>query len=428
MSTGGAILARLTRLHPKLIDLSLGRMERLLAKLGHPERRLPPVVHVAGTNGKGSVTAYLAAIAEAAGLAAHVYTSPHLVRFNERIRVAGREIDDADLLAVLEACERANGEDPITFFEITTAAAFLAFADTPADLCILEVGLGGRLDATNVVGRPAVTAITPVSIDHVQYLGHTLDAIAGEKAGILKPGVPAVIGLQQPEGSAAIERRAAEVGAPLFRAGAEWRTERTADGFSWTGHGRRLDLPRPALAGAHQIDNAALAVACVDRLAHIRIDEAAIGAGLRRATWPARLQHLLHGPLVDMLPPGWELWLDGGHNPAAGEVLERHAAATWADRPLHAIVGMLETKDAGGFLRHVGRLAASVRTVAIPGSEAGLSADAVVAAARVAGVNAAPCPSLETAVADAFASGGSPARILICGSLHLAGAVLERNG
>jgi dihydrofolate synthase/folylpolyglutamate synthase len=410
MSASGAVLARLTRLHPKLIDLSLGRMERLLERLGNPERRLPPVIHVAGTNGKGSVTAYLAAIAEAAGLAAHVYTSPHLVRFNERIRVAGRELSDDALVEVLEACERANGDDPITFFEVTTAAAFLAFAQAPADLCILEVGLGGRLDATNVIARPAVTAITPVSIDHVQYLGDTLTAIAGEKAGILKPGVPAVVGLQQPEALAAIERRAAEIGAPLHRASVEWHCTRTADGFDWKDGATSLSLPRPALAGEHQVDNAALAVACI-----------------RHARWPARLQRLRTGPLVAMLPPGWELWLDGGHNPAAGAMIAQYAATAWTDMPTHAVVGMLDTKDAGGFLAQLGRVATTVRAVPIPGVDAALPPAAIVAAARAVNVESHACASAEDAVAAITADRG-PCRILVCGSLYLAGAVLEANG
>ncbi|MET4699838.1 dihydrofolate synthase/folylpolyglutamate synthase [Constrictibacter sp. MBR-5] len=427
MSASGAVLARLTRLHPKLIDLSLGRMERLLERLGNPERRLPPVIHVAGTNGKGSVTAYLAAIAEAAGLAAHVYTSPHLVRFNERIRVAGRELSDDALVEVLEACERANGDDPITFFEVTTAAAFLAFAQAPADLCILEVGLGGRLDATNVIARPAVTAITPVSIDHVQYLGDTLTAIAGEKAGILKPGVPAVVGLQQPEALAAIERRAAEIGAPLHRASVEWHCTRTADGFDWKDGATSLSLPRPALAGEHQVDNAALAVACIRHLAVPRITEAALAQGIRDARWPARLQRLRTGPLVAMLPPGWELWLDGGHNPAAGAMIAQYAATAWTDMPTHAVVGMLDTKDAGGFLAQLGRVATTVRAVPIPGVDAALPPAAIVAAARAVNVESHACASAEDAVAAITADRG-PCRILVCGSLYLAGAVLEANG
>ncbi len=425
MSGSGAVLARLTRLHPKLIDLSLGRMERLLVKLGNPERRLPPVIHIAGTNGKGSVTAYLRAIAEAAGLSAHVYTSPHLVRFNERIRVAGRELSDAELVAVLEACESANGDEPITFFEATTAAAFLAFAQTPADLCILEVGLGGRLDATNVLERPAVTAITPVSIDHVQYLGDTLTAIAGEKAGILKPEVPAVIGLQQPEALEAIERRATDLSAPLFRAGREWSIARTPDGFTWTSGPRTYSLPTPALIGEHQTDNAALAVACMDRLAHPSIDAGAISRGLQAAVWPARLQRLQQGALFDLLPPGWELWLDGGHNPAAGQMLASHAAAQWMDMPTHVVVGMLDTKDAENFLRNLGHFAASVRTVAIPEADASLSAEALAAAAATAGIDARPSPSVTEAIREIVGSPG-PARLLICGSLYLAGWVLGR--
>lgn len=287
-----AVLERLTRLHPKVIDLSLGRIERLLARLGHPELRLPPVVHVAGTNGKGSVIALLRAMLEADGRRTHVYTSPHLVRFHERIRLAGAPIPEADLLALLQACEAANGEAPITFFEITTAAAFLAFAETPADVLLLEVGLGGRLDATNVIAEPALTAITPVSMDHMQYLGPTLAQIAFEKAGILKPGVTAVIGRQARAAAEVIDKRAAEVAAPLLRQGRQWEVVPQGEGFHLRDGDETLELPRPALVGAHQFDNAGQAAVLARRLG---LPQAAIAEGLRRVYWPARLQHLTHG-------------------------------------------------------------------------------------------------------------------------------------
>jgi dihydrofolate synthase/folylpolyglutamate synthase len=420
------VLARLMALHPKKIDLSLGRVERLLRALGEPQDRLPASVHVAGTNGKGSTVATLRACLEAAGYRVHVYTSPHLVRFRERIRLAGRLIEEAALLAVLDECERANAGAPITFFEITTAAAFLAFARVPADIVLLEVGLGGRLDATNVIRHPAVTAITPVSLDHQAFLGDSIAAIASEKAGILKPGTPAVIGPQSAEAAAVIAARAAAVAAPLFRSGREWRCDTAPDGMLYQGAKWRLDLPLPSLPGAHQIANAGVAIACLEQLPGFAVPADAIAAGLRHIDWPARLQRLIRGPLVDLLPPGWELWLDGGHNPAAGEILAEEAAG-WHDRPLDVVAGMLNTKDATGFLQplagHVRRLYA----VTIPGEENALPAAAIAEAARAVGVTATQAASVAAALRDIVAAGG-PARVLICGSLHLAGVVLAANG
>ncbi len=348
------VLERLGRLHPKLIDLSLGRVERLLAALGNPQDRLPPVVHVAGTNGKGSTVATLRACLEAGGWRVHAYISPHLVRFHERIRLAGELIEEEALLALLEECERANRGEPITYFEITTAAAFLAFSRTPADIVLLETGLGGRLDATNVVRRPAATAITPISLDHQAFLGDTIAAIAGEKAGILKSGAPAIIGPQMPEAAAVFAAHAAAVGAPLLRFGQEWRCTATGDGMRYEGPGWRYDLPLPSLPGAHQIINAGTAIACLEQLTGFQIAGEAIARGLRRIDWPARLQRLTHGPLVEMLPEGSELWLDGGHNPGAGAALAAMAAG-WHDRPLDLVVGMLNTKDAAGFLAPLAR-------------------------------------------------------------------------
>ncbi|SME94211.1 dihydrofolate synthase / folylpolyglutamate synthase [Tistlia consotensis] len=426
------VLARLLALHPKVIDLSLGRIERLLARLGHPERRLPPVVHVAGTNGKGSLIAYLRAMLEADGRRVQVYTSPHLARFHERIRLAGGLISEADLTALLEECEAANGGAPITFFEITTAAAFLAFSREPADVLLLEVGLGGRLDATNVIERPLATCITPISLDHMQYLGDTLAAIAFEKAGILKPGVSGVIGPQPPVVLETIERRAAAIGAPLTVVQRHWRSEPTPEGFALFGPPEgplagRSDWPRPALRGGHQVDNAVTALVLAGTLGALAPSPAARRRGLTGVVWPARLQRLTRGPLAEALPDGWELWLDGGHNAAAGEVLAA-SFADWADRPLHLVYGMLNTKAAEGFLRPLAPHAADLKGVAIPGEPATLSAAEATAHARACGMTAEPAESLEAALRAIVSAGGPPSRILICGSLYLAGQVLRQNG
>jgi dihydrofolate synthase/folylpolyglutamate synthase len=423
-SAAELVLTRLGRLHPKKIDLSLGRIERLLAALGNPHDKLPPVIHVAGTKGKGSTVAILRACLEAAGYRAHVYISPHLVRFNERIRLAGTLIDDATLAAVLDECERVNDGAEITFFEVTTAAAFLAFARVPADIVLLEVGLGGRLDTTNVVRHPAVTAITPVSLDHQAFLGDTIAAIAGEKAGILKPGAPGVIAPQPDEAETVIEARAASVGAPLYRAGREWRCARIGDAMRYEGKSWRLDLPLPSLLGAHQVLNAGTASACLESLGGFALTPTAIAEGLRDIDWPARLQLLRHGPLVEMMP-GWELWLDGGHNPAAGEVLGA-VAADWQDRPLHLLVGMLNTKDAAGFLAPIARFAQSLHGITIPGEENALPAAAIVDAARSVRLAAHAAGSIEIALRD-IAGDGNRGRILICGSLHFAGVILREN-
>ena len=416
------VLERLMSLHPKIIDLTLGRVERLLAALGHPERRLPPVIHVAGTNGKGSTVAMIRAGLEARGDRVHVYTSPHLARFHERIRVAGDLIDEDRLIALLERCEEANGGEPITYFEITTAAAFLAFAETPADHTLLEVGLGGRLDATNVIDAPRLCVITPVSLDHQQYLGDTVTAIAGEKAGILKPGVTCIVGPQSDEGLEAIGRRAAEIGSPLLVQGQDWQV--------WEEHGRLafqdtaglVDLPLPTLIGAHQVENAGIALAALRALG---ADETACAAALTRAEWPARLQRLRRGPLVDAANPA-ELWLDGGHNPAAGIALAE-ALGRLTARPLHLVCGMLNTKDVSGFLRPLAAHAKHLHAVSIPGEAATLSADQTVAAAREVGLRADPATSVMEAV-TAIAATDPDARILICGSLYLAGRVLAGNG
>jgi dihydrofolate synthase / folylpolyglutamate synthase len=333
---------------------------------------------------------------------------------------------------VLEECERANGGGPITFFEITTAAAFLAFTRLPADVVLLETGLGGRLDATNVVRRPAVTAITPISLDHQAFLGDTVAAIAGEKAGILKPGVPAVIGPQPDEAAVVIAERADAIGAPLYRWQREWRCApdpAVAGGMRYESACWRLDLPSPLLPGAHQIANAGVAIACLERLcgqgAGFALPGSAIAAGLRHIDWPGRLQRLTRGRLADRLPPEWELWLDGGHNPAAGSVLA-DAAAGWRDRPLYLIVGMLNTKDAAGFLAPLAARARALYGLTIPGEDNAYPASRIVSAARAVGIDAHESGSADAAFRDIIGRQG-PARVLICGSLHLAGVILAEN-
>jgi dihydrofolate synthase/folylpolyglutamate synthase len=424
--TSDRVLERLGRLHPKLIDLSLGRVERLLAALGNPQDDLPPVVHVAGTKGKGSTVATMRACLEGAGYRVHAYISPHLVRFHERIRLAGRLIEEERLIALLEECERANRDAPITFFEITTAAAFLAFARTPADIVLLEVGLGGRLDATNVIRRPAVTAVTPVSLDHQALLGGTVAAIAGEKAGILKPGVTAVIAPQPREAAAVIEARAEAVSAPLYRARHEWRCEVSGARMRYQGERWRVDLPLPSLIGAHQIVNAGTAIACLERLSGFDIRAEAIAGGLRHIDWPARLQLLRRGPLVDAVPPDWELWLDGGHNPLAGEVLG-DVAAGWRDRPLYLVVGMMNTKDAAGFIAPLAKHARALWAVTIAREKNALPAEAIAAAAASVGLRAQTAGSVLAAIRDIPVQDGN-GRVLICGSLYFAGKVLAENG
>jgi dihydrofolate synthase/folylpolyglutamate synthase len=419
------ILERLGGLHPKLIDLSLGRIERLLAALGNPQDSLPPVVHVAGTKGKGSTVATMRACLEAAGYRVHAYISPHLVRFHERIRLAGELIGEDGLSALLEECERANGDAPITFFEITTAAAFLAFVRTQADIVLLEVGLGGRLDATNVVRRPAVTAITPVSLDHQSFLGDTVSEIAGEKAGILKPGVTAVIAPQSSEAAAVIEARAAALAAPLYRSQHEWRCDASGAGMHYVGERWDLDLPLPSLLGAHQIVNAGTAIACLERLSGFSLTREAIANGLRHIDWPARLQLLRSGPLIEAVPPDWEVWLDGGHNPLAGEVLG-DVAAGWHDRPLYLVVGMMNTKDAVGFVAPLAKHARILSAITIPDEKNALPAEAIATAARSTGIEARTAGSVLAAIRDIARRGGT-GRVLICGSLYFAGKVLAEN-
>ena len=425
MAVSDAILMRLLALHPKIIDLSLDRMHRILAKLGSPEEKLPPVIHIAGTNGKGSAVAYVRSILEAAGLKAHCYTSPHLVKFHERIRLAGDLIAESELSALLEECEAANGGDPITFFEITTAAAFLAYTRHPADYLILEVGLGGRLDATNVVAHPRVTCITSIGLDHQQYLGDTIELIAAEKAGILKAGVPGIIGRMPPEARNAIEHVAERVKAPLLIADQEWQTYEQHGRCVFQDENGLLDLPMPALAGPHQIGNAGNAVAIIRALNDPRITEEAISSGLQSVEWPARMQRLGSGELLKLLPAGAELWLDGGHNADAGVVLGQAfaAIAKKSPRPLVLVWGMLNTKDAASFINPLARLAEACVTLTIPDEVNAIPAEALAAIAAQQRLKAFAAPSIVEAVSQAGRI-VPHARILICGSLYLAGNVL----
>ncbi|MBV1796253.1 folylpolyglutamate synthase/dihydrofolate synthase family protein [Siccirubricoccus sp. G192] len=414
-----AIIERLHALHPRLIDLSLGRMQRVLAALGHPERALPPVVHVAGTNGKGSTCAFLRAIAEAAGQRVHVYTSPHLVRFHERIRLAGTLVEEPALAAALEEVERRNAGAALTVFEVITATAFLLFSRVPADLLVLEVGLGGRFDATNVVERPAATAIASISMDHMEFLGDTLGKIAFEKAGILKPGIPCATGRQEPAALGVLAAEAEALGAPLLARGRDWRMEPAPGGLRYTDAQGALELPPPGLAGLHQADNAGIAIAALRAWNPPWLTPAAIATGLARAEWPARLQRL-HGALAAQLPADWELWLDGGHNPGAGQALAEHLRG-WQDRPLHLVVGMKASKAAVEFLAPLLPLASTVWAVAEPGQHLAMPVPEIIAAS---GGIARPGPEVAAALAQ-LPRGGPPARVLVCGSLYLAGEVLK---
>ncbi len=428
-----AILERLLALHPKRIDLSLDRMRHVLERLGHPEKKLPPVIHVAGTNGKGSTIAFMRAMLEAAGARVHVYTSPNLVRLNERFRLGqpggGVLVSDAELIDALETCERANGDAPITVFEIETAAAFILFASHPADVLLLEVGLGGRLDATNTVPHTLASVITPISMDHMDFLGDTLEKIAAEKAAIMRRGTPAVIGRQTEGPQAVLIHHAEEAGAELHVAGQDWTASEERGRLVYQDRQGLLDLPSPRLFGRHQIDNAGLAVAAL-RAAGFRLPTGAYEQGLLRAEWPARMQRLTTGVLVARAPAGSEVWLDGGHNPDGGRIV---AAAVGdleerVSRPVVLIVGMLATKDLDGFLRNFSGLAR--RLIAVPiASDKGLPPDTIAQTARAIGIPA----DAVGGIGEAFDTAAGldlnpPPRILITGSLYLAGEVLAANG
>ena len=430
MIPSDAISARFAPLHPRRIDLSLGRIERLLRDLGSPHERLPPVIHVAGTNGKGSTVAFMRAALEAAGKRVHVYTSPHLVRFHERIRLAGVLVDDERLAEALDRCEAVNAGQSISVFEITTAVALLLFSETPADALLLEVGLGGRYDATNVIASPAATVITPVSYDHPEFLGSTLAKIAYEKAGILRRGSPAIIAEQDDEAQAVIEREALKVGAPRILAGRDFFVRAEHGRLIFEDHDGLLDLPLPRLAGRHQHGNAATAIAAL-RAVDPGLPNLAFERGLLEADWPARLQRLRGGPLVALAPAQSEVWLDGAHNEAGGRVLAE-AMADFEDlspRPLALICGTLATKDTAGFLGHFRGLAQETLAVPIAGEHAGRSAEDVAAIARGVGLSAAACDSVASALRFLAARPWPvPPRVLIAGSLYLAGSVLEENG
>lgn len=425
-----AILARLLDLHPKKIDLSLGRTCELLAKLGDPQRSLPPTIHVAGTNGKGSTIAFMRAMLEASGRRAHVYTSPHLVRFNERIRLAGALVDDERLSEALEICEQANAGAPITFFEITTAAAFLLFAREPADVLLLEVGLGGRSDSTNVIEAPAACVITPVSFDHPEFLGDTVEKIAFEKAGIFKPGAPAILAPQSAGALRVLEREARRRTSDIAIANEDYHCREENGRLIYEDERGLLDLPPPRLVGRHQYDNAGTAIATLRRL-HPEFAPEIFARGLAQAQWPARLQHLPRGPLAELGPEGGELWLDGGHNEDGGRALAQAMADLEERRPraLVLICGTLASKDTQGFLRAFKGLAQEVIAVPVNGEHASRSAAEVAQAAQAVGLPSAACADFEDALRFLHArEWPAPPRILIAGSLYLAGEVLRVNG
>ncbi len=416
------ILERMMALHPKIIDLTLDRVWRLLAALDNPQEKLPPVIHLAGTNGKGSTQAMIRAGLQAMGHKVHAYTSPHLARFHERIRLAGELISEPQLSRVLDECYDANGGGNITYFEITTCAALLAFARTPADFTLLEVGLGGRLDATNVIDKPALSVLTPISIDHEQFLGDTLTKIAGEKAGIMKRGVPCVVGPQPEEAMDVIEATAARLGVPLIAHGQHWHISTERDRMVYQDETGLLDLPRPNLPGTHQVQNAGAALAA---LRHLHATENACEAAVSTAQWPARMQRLSTGPLTQ-IAPGAEIWLDGGHNAAAGQALGAHLA-TLPKRPTHLICGMLNTKDISGYLTPLAAQADSLTAVSIPGETNTLPADQTAAAARAIGMTASSAENVKAAL-EQITNQTPDARVLICGSLYLAGVILRENG
>lgn len=419
--TSDAILARMMALHPKIIDLTLDRVWRLLEALDNPQDKLPPVIHIAGTNGKGSTQAMIRAGLEGWGKSVHAYTSPHLARFHERIRLAGELISEPHLSEVLDECYAKNGGENITYFEITTVAGLLAFSRTAADYTLLEVGLGGRLDATNVI-TPELSVITPISIDHEQFLGNTLAKIAAEKAGIIKRGVPVIVGPQPEEAMEVIEATAARLRAPLIAYGQQWHVSQERGRLVFQDETGLLDLPMPTLLGAHQVQNAGAALAA---LRHLGADEAACEAAMTSAEWPARMQKLKTGPLIEAAPQA-ELWLDGGHNAAAGIALAEVLAGL-PKRPTHLICGMLNTKDVSGYMTPLAAQAASLTAVSIPDEVNTLPASETEAAATSVGIPASSAASVADALQQIVAQ-DPQARVLICGSLYLAGHILRENG
>jgi dihydrofolate synthase/folylpolyglutamate synthase len=422
-------LDRLMALGPGADVLGLDRITRLLARVGDPHLRLPPVIHVAGTNGKGSTCAFLRAALEAAGKTVHVYTSPHLVRFNERIRVAGRLIGDDELASLLGEVLDAGADIGASFFEVTTAVAFLAFARTPADACVIEVGLGGRLDATNVIPAPAVTAIAQLGIDHQAFLGDTAEAIAREKAGIAKPGVPLVTMAYPATVMEAVACVASAAGARLFPLGSDWSFEVEGEALHYRDGRGSLTTPLPTLAGPHQPTNLALAIATLRHQDVIAVPEAAFAAAARDARWPARMQRLRQGPLHTLLPAGAELWLDGGHNPAAADVVAATVARVAHGRPIHLVLGMLANKDAEGLLAPFASFTASLTAVPVPGHAHHSPAELAEVAHRLGITSTAVAPDVPAALGmlGGPPSAGEPPVVLVLGSLYLAGTVLEAN-
>jgi dihydrofolate synthase / folylpolyglutamate synthase len=435
MTQSDIYLARFMALHPKKIDLSLERIQLLLERLGHPERHVPPVIHVAGTNGKGSTIAFMRAALEAAGYGVHVYTSPHLVHFHERIRLAapggGQLVSEQKLAEAFETCERVNDGAPITFFEITTAAAFKLFADNPADVLLLEVGLGGRMDTTNVIDKPLVSVITSISHDHADFLGTDIEGIAREKSGILKRGAPGVLYPQIDVVRAVIERIAAKVGAPLIIGGQDFDVREENGRLVYQDEAGLLDLPLPRLTGRHQHRNAGLAIAALRSQSVFTLEDKHFEKAMQGVEWPGRLQRINQGAIPGLLPPGSEIWLDGGHNVDGGRVLAEALAELEErnPRPLVLVIGMLSTKDSDGFLQNFAGLAREVHAVPIEHSSAARSPEEVADAARHAGLAARAHSSLDLALrAIASETFPIPPRVVITGSLYLAGEVLGFNG
>ena len=425
------ILERLLKLHPKLIDLSLSRLKKLLDSLGNPEENLPPIIHVAGTNGKGSTVATLAAIYKSAGYRVHIYTSPHLVRFTERIVVSGSEISKNYLEELLIECEDANNGESITFFEITTAAAMLAFSRNPADLLLLEVGLGGRFDATNVIETPTLSVITPVSMDHQDFLGKTIDEIAFEKAGILKPSVPAIIGPQTNKALNVIKRRALELGSSAYIFGEDWNISPANNQLIFKMGSKSCIVPRPNLLGDHQIQNAGCALASIKLLnGQFPVSPQEIDMGLVSINWPARLQKLKEGNLIENLLEDVEIWIDGGHNQDAAKAIAstlRDWRTASPEISIHMVFGALNNRCPQNFLQYFTNVIDTIRAVDIPGETNALSALEIETAARECGLKAYPAKGISPAITDIISNSSGKRRILICGSLYLAGAVLREN-
>ena len=439
------ILLRLMKLHPKLINLSLGRTFNLLERMGKPQNKLPPVVHVAGTNGKGSTIAFLQAICEAAGLSVHVYTSPHLVKFHERIRLAGKLISEDYLMELLKYCEDINNNEPITYFEITTCAAFKAFADNHADIILLETGLGGRLDSTNVIDAPALSIITPISMDHTQFLGDNIEAIASEKAEIQKYMRPSIIGKQNDRAARVLQQVAITKSAPQMRHGIEWSIEKNPDNnitndndtdyMRYKNKDNIINLPKPSLIGMHQIENAGMAITAALELRNQGFDipDFALKKGISNTKWPARMQHLNNGGIVDKFGKNWDIWLDGGHNAAAGLAIS-DMVKTWDDRPLDIIFGMLNTKSAGDFLAPIAPYIKSAIAVQIPNEENSLTANQAAKFATDNNIICQAADSIDQAIdilsknQERFIEKSNKKtikpRLLICGSLYLAGVIL----